>query len=321
MTLKDVINPYLYAVLARNYLYDKGLKKSEKIEVPVISIGNISVGGTGKTSMVRYLIGELYKDYKIAIISRGYKRKSKGLLVVYTKGEVKVTLEEAGDEPYLLAKYFQKKGINNVVIIVDEIRARGARFAVKNYKVNLILLDDGFQHRAIKRNLDIVLLKKKDIKDSLLPFGRLREPITSLKRADALILSYQDVYPFDFSFKDKPVFKMYRTNWKVCNWLWEVLDKEEFLSKEFIAFSGLGDNRQFMLSIKKLGIKIKKFLSFPDHFSYSKLKFNKNINYLTTLKDWIKLKDKKNVYFLDFDLKIENFNSWFKHKLQTFLDV
>jgi len=319
MALRDLLNPYFYGVLLRNYLYDKGIKKSKKVGVPVISIGNLSVGGTGKTPMVRFLVESLYKNYKIAVISRGYKRKTKGLKLVYSDGKVKLTLEEAGDEPYLLAKCFQRKGIRNAIIIVDEVRFRGAKFAVENFGVNLIILDDGFQHRAMARDLDIVLLKKRDLKDALLPFGRLREPLKNLQRADAIVLSYQDVYPFEVSIRSKPVFKMYRTNWGVYDYSWKKIDIKELLRKEFIVFSGLGDNEQFLLSVKRLGIKIKKFLKFPDHYSYKNASFDKEEFYLTTLKDWVKLGFRqKNIYFLDFDLKVERFKEWVIRQLKNY---
>jgi tetraacyldisaccharide 4'-kinase len=298
----NYINPYFYIIETRNFLYDKNIFRSFEIPVPVISVGNLSLGGSGKTSLIRYLCEKLFFQFDIAVISRGYKRKSKGSVMVMEKGKLKVDWEKAGDEPYLLGKIFEKRGIR-VSILVDEDRKRGSEIAFKDLGVNLILLDDGFQHRRIKRNLDLVLLKKEDLVDKLFPFGRLREPISSLERADAIILTYQEYKPFDFSYKEKPVFKLYRKNWKILNKNLEKVD--DFKEKDFIAFCGLANNKQFFDILEKLGLKIKKRVSFPDHYHYKGFKLDPKENYITTLKDGIKLDFQENLYFLDFEIEIE----------------
>lgn len=105
----NLVNPYYHLVKLRNFLYDKELLKSYKVDVPVISVGNLSIGGSGKTSLVRFLAENLYDKFRISIISRGYKRKTKGYLVVYHDGKILESAEKTGDEPFLLAKLFEKK--------------------------------------------------------------------------------------------------------------------------------------------------------------------------------------------------------------------
>ncbi len=300
--LLNFINPYFYLILLRNLLYDKNILKSLKLSVPVISIGNISLGGSGKTTLVKYICEKLCPFFHIVIISRGYKRKSKGPVIVMEKGNIKSDWEKGGDEPYLLAKIFEKFNLP-VSIIVDENKVRGGDIALKYLSAELIILDDGFQHRRLKRDVDLVLLKDKDLKDILFPFGRLREPISSLNRADAIILAYQEIRPFNFFYNEKPVFKLYRKDWKVLDC--ELKEVEDFREKEFIAFCGLGENKQFFEVLEKLKLRIKQKFAFPDHYNYKDFKLDPHENYLTTLKDGIKLNFQKNLYFLDFMVEIE----------------
>jgi tetraacyldisaccharide 4'-kinase len=308
----NFFNPYFYAVLFRNFLYDKGIFPSYKLSVPVISVGNLSVGGSGKTSLVRYLCENLSSKFHIGVISRGYKRKSKGTVVVAYKGKLKTGWQESGDEPYLLGKIFEKKGLP-VSIIVDEDRKRGGEIAIKELGVNLILLDDGFQHRRLKRDIDIVLIKKEDLKNRILPFGKLREPLSSLKRADIIILTYQDYQSFDFKYNNKPIFKLFRKNWKILNCRLEEVKVED---KEFIAFCGLGDNKQFFKTLEKLGIKVKCKLSFRDHYNYKDFFLNPKENYITTLKDGVKLPFTDNLYFLDFSIEVEGLLNYLLKRLR-----
>lgn len=298
----DYVNPYFYVIRLRNFFYDKEIFKSFKLPIPVISVGNLSLGGSGKTSLVRYLCENLSSFFHIAVLSRGYKRKSKGPVIVMEKGELKTNWENSGDEPYLLGKIFEKNKIK-VDIVVDENRKRGSEIILKRLKADLILLDDGFQHRKLKRDLDLVLVKKKDLTDRVFPFGRLREPLSSLKRTDAIILSYQEYEPFDFFYGNKPVFKFYRKNWKILDKNLEIV--YHIKDKEFIAFCGLGENKQFFDILEKLNLKVRKKISFPDHWHYKNFKLDPKEYYITTLKDGIKFEFQDNLYFLDFDLEVE----------------
>ncbi|MEZ0361767.1 MAG: tetraacyldisaccharide 4'-kinase [Hydrogenobacter sp.] len=294
--LLDLLNPYLWAVNLRNFLYDRNVLKVCKLGIPVISVGNLSVGGTGKSSLVRYISEYLSKKFHVCILSRGYGRKTKGTLLVSYKGELKVGWEEAGDEPFMLAKVL--KGVS---VVVDEIRCRGGFYAVEKLRAEILILDDGFQHRRIYRDFDILLLKKEDLKDHLLPYGRLREPLSSLFRADAIVLSYQELNEWDIKL-EKPVFKLYRKNWRILDG--EGNPVHELKNLEVIAFAGLGDNEQFFKTLDNLGIKVIKKISFKDHYDYKDLKLSQDKLYITTLKDIVKLPSYKNVYYLDYSLDV-----------------
>ncbi len=167
-------------VRARNTLYDRGIARSQKLRGPVVSIGNVSVGGSGKTPFV-LLLGEALKTrgIKFDVLSRGYGRVTRGLAMVDPGGSAR----DFGDEPLLLARRL------NVSVVVSEDRYHAGIFAESRFGVQLHLLDDGFQHRSLFRDFDIVLITPEDARDRLLPAGRLREPLTSLQRADAIVLT------------------------------------------------------------------------------------------------------------------------------------
>ncbi len=294
------LNPYFWGMTIRNFLYEHNFIKSQKIPCPVISIGNISCGGTGKTSLIKYLAEHFSKEYKVGILLRGYKRKSKGYKIALKAGEILSSLPEVGDEAYMLASAFN--GNLRVNIVVCEDKAYGGFKLYKDHHIELLLLDDGFQHRKLERDIDLVLLKKEDLKDRLLPLGRLREPLSSLKRATAIILTYQEISNFDFSFENKPVFKLHRKNWHIKDKNGEIL--KHWQNMTFIAFCGLGDNLQFYNILIQLQIPVKEFISFPDHYAYENLSLLPQEKYLTTFKDYVKLPLLPNLYYLDFEIEV-----------------
>jgi len=300
------LNPYFYAVSLRNWLYDRGFLKTCSFRVPILCVGNLSVGGSGKTSLVRFLAQNLAEDYHTAVLLRGYKRNTRGPVVVSYRGEVRASWKEVGDEAYMLARL-----LKNVSVVVSEDRCLGAKLAEEGLKAQLIILDDGFQHRRLKRDLDLVLLKERDLKDRLLPFGRLREPLRGLKRTHAVVLTYQDLKEWEFKI-EKPTFKLYRKNWRVVSREGKILD---FKDKSFIAFCGLGDNEQFFKTLERLGIKIEERLSFPDHYHYEGFKLQKGKLYLTTLKDFFKLEPAENLYYLDFDVEVPGLMNFVRERL------
>lgn len=309
--LINLINPYYFIIKLRNFLFDYKLLKPKKLPFPVISVGNISCGGTGKTSLVKYLASQLSKYYKIGILLRGYKRKSKGYKIILKEGQIVSTLKEAGDEAYMLAHIFN--GNPKVNVAVCEDRFFGGITLHKELGIEILLLDDGFQHRKLARNIDLVLLKKEDLSDTLLPFGKLREPLSSLYRASAIILTYQEVLPFEFNLLNKPLFKLFRKNWRIIGKNGKRLASMEGI--KFIAFCGLGDNLQFKMLLTQLKIPIKAFLSLPDHYEYLNFEFSPKELYLTTFKDYIKLKPLPNLYYLDFDIEIEDLYNFLIKKL------
>jgi len=179
--MKTLLSSVFGAVVsARNSMYDRGTFRTHHLAGPVISVGNISVGGAGKTPFV-IMLGELLKARGITfnVLSRGYGRQTTGVLLVDGSGSP----AQFGDEPILIAR---KLGVS---VIVGEDRYQAGLFAENKFGPVLHVLDDGFQHRRLARDYDIVLVAPEDANDRLLPIGRLRERISSLRRADAVALT------------------------------------------------------------------------------------------------------------------------------------
>lgn len=167
----------------RNLLYNTGILQSEEFDLPVISIGNITVGGTGKTPHAEYLIDLLRKDFRVALLSRGYKRRSKGFRIVSHSSSV----VETGDEPLQVFLKFP-----DILVAVDRDRANGIRTIMKEHpETEVIILDDGFQHRKVKAGLSILLIDFNRLitRDYLMPYGNLRENRNTRKRADVIVVS------------------------------------------------------------------------------------------------------------------------------------
>lgn len=182
-TLTDAINPYSWAMAARNKAFDAGLLKSHTPTIPTICVGNISVGGTGKTPHIEYIAKTLKERFAIAVLSRGYGRKSKG----YVKADAQTTMEQIGDEPFQIKEKF-----GSVEVAVCEKRVKGIeRLLAGNGSLQAILLDDAFQHRYVKAGLNILLIdsNRPVWQDCVLPFGRLRECPSGMRRADIVIFT------------------------------------------------------------------------------------------------------------------------------------
>ena len=177
---------YGAVVGTRNHLYDRGLLRVRRLSRPVVSVGSISAGGAGKTPFVIFL-GELLKQRGIVfdVLSRGYGRKSRGVLVVDSDGPA----SQFGDEPLLIARRL------GCPVIVGESRYEAGILAEQKFQTQIHILDDGFQHRSLARDFDIALLTPQDCDDQLLPGGRLREPLGSLQRADAVVWSGSEEPP------------------------------------------------------------------------------------------------------------------------------
>lgn len=187
-----IFTPFLFPVALifdavtrlRNRLYDTGRKPSVSFAVPVISVGNLSLGGTGKTPMVEYLVRLLCEQYKVATLSRGYKRKTKGIRIV-SHGDNALTV---GDEPF----QFFRKFTNKIVVAVGEERALAIPQILHHHPdVSVILLDDAFQHRRVRPSFQILLTdyNRLFVKDYLLPAGRLREGRGGAGRADVIVVT------------------------------------------------------------------------------------------------------------------------------------
>lgn len=176
-----------FAVWVRNLLFDIGILRSVDVGVPVISIGNITAGGSGKTPMtIEVAKFFLQRGKKVAVVSRGYDRKSRGTVVVSDGIKISAGVSSGGDETLLIAQQ-----LPNAIVIADERRVRGAKEAIEKFHADVIVLDDGFQHRYLKRVTDIVLFDNvhSPMETMLLPAGYRREPLRSLKRAHAVVVT------------------------------------------------------------------------------------------------------------------------------------
>ena len=181
--LYDIINPYSWITMTRNKLFDNGLIGSHEFSIPTICIGNISVGGTGKTPHTEYLIKLLKDKYRTTVLSRGYGRKSKG----YILADDNTFMENIGDEPFQIKRKF-----SDIDVAVCEKRVHGIERIISDLQnTEVILLDDAFQHRHVKAGLNIVLIdsSRPIWQDCILPFGRMRESIKGLERADIVIIT------------------------------------------------------------------------------------------------------------------------------------
>ena len=177
------MNPYSWVMTARNRAFDAGVLKSREFDVPTICVGNITVGGTGKTPHIEYIARLLKTSYAIAVLSRGYGRKSKG----YIKAGRETTMEQIGDEPFQIKEKF-----SDIDVAVCEKRTEGIdRLVTENKALQAVLLDDAFQHRHVKAGLNILLIdsNRPVWRDNVMPFGRLRESIGGISRADIVIFT------------------------------------------------------------------------------------------------------------------------------------
>ena len=274
----------------RNRLYDKQWLKSYRLDVPVICVGNITAGGTGKTPMVVWLCRYLLQHgKKVAMLSRGYKGRDK----------------TGNDEIQMI-----RQTLPEVSVVIDPDRVRGGREAIEKYHPDVIVLDDGFQHRRLRRDLDIVMI---DCTcpfgyEALLPRGLLREPLEQLRRADAIVLSRSDLISADELDAIKNRLNAGETGKLIacCRHKPQALfcaDDEiplsELSSRKVAAFCGIGNPESFPATLNQLGAKViaRKFL--PDHINYnetivsqlSQWRRDSGADWLmTTHKDWVKLR-------------------------------
>ncbi len=176
---------YWIIITVRNVFFDKGVIQQKKFPVVIISVGNITAGGAGKTPMVELLLKQFVSTKRCAVVSRGYKRKSEKTVVVSNGQQILTTVYHAGDEPMQLAQKFPQS-----VVVVDEIRVRGITTAL-DYGAELVVLDDAFQHRYVQRDIDIVVIPADDcFRASLvLPAGKWREPKAALQRCTAIFIT------------------------------------------------------------------------------------------------------------------------------------
>ncbi len=267
---------YTAATTLRNTLFDRGVLSSRRLEQPVVSVGNLSVGGSGKTPFV-IALGELLKarGIRFNVLSRGYGRKTRGVLVVEPNGNA----ADFGDEPLLIARRL------GVPVVVGENRYAAGRVAEQKFQPQLHILDDGFQHRSLARDFDIVLMTERDFDDRLLPSGRLREPLSSLARADAVVL------PAGLAV-DHPALRP-KPTWRIERKL--VLPN---LPSAPIVFCGIARPEQFFGQVRAAGITPAAEVEFRDHHAYGRSDIERLLGmgvklgaggFLTTEKDAVNL--------------------------------
>ncbi len=233
-------------VSMRNALYDREMLSPQRLARPVVSIGNLSVGGSGKTPFT-ILLGELLKrrGIRFDVLSRGYGRRTRGVRLVDPGG----LPQEFGDEPLLTARKLQ------VPVIVGEERYAAGLEAEKRFDSQLHLLDDGFQHRQLARDFDIVLVTPDDARDRLLPAGRLREPLDSLARADVVALT---------SGASPESFPQARHFWRLRRGI-----APTEVPPRPVAFCGIARPQSFFLQLKTAGIEPVAEVGYRDHYQYT----------------------------------------------------
>ena len=296
--------PYGAGVLLRSYLYR--LIRRRHLPGKVISVGNISVGGTGKTPAV-CMLAQWARDegYRVTVLSRGYRgRYAEGVLHVSDGGGIYSDPRECGDEPYMLATK-----LRNVPVVVSKDRYLGGLNAYKKYNSDLFILDDGFQHLKLERDIDIVLMDSINPFGNgyLLPLGPLREPIGHLSRADIFLLTHCD----DGARKDElESFLLDRFPNKPLFYCAHVPDSVymPYAGKEFppdilkglkvAGFTGIGSPDSFRKTLVSAGAEVVFFRAFDDHYQYKKeditsLFRSKQLTaadlLITTEKDWVKI--------------------------------
>ena len=295
---------YGFVTAMRNYMYNKGWLKSTEYDIPVICVGNLSVGGTGKSPMIAYLVSLLKDEYKVAVLSRGYKRKTSGYLEVKEDH----TARDVGDEPLQF-----KQNFPNITVAVCADRRSGIE--ILKSKANLILLDDAFQHRKVKAKVNILLTPYNDlyIDDYLLPMGKLREAITSVARADIVVVTKcPDGYPYSkqqetqFRLSLKPHQKLYFSKVGYDKMIYgksEKLPLTYLLDKPFTLVTGIANPKPLVAFLKKKGYRFT-HEKYPDHHDFTKseiVKLSKQEIILTTEKDYMRLQphiDKFALYYL-----------------------
>ena len=308
--LKIILFPFLplysAAVAVRNWMFDTRIFKDKKVDAIVISVGNLTVGGSGKTPMVIYLLELLKKHgFNAGVLSRGYGRMSKGYLLVSDGKEIFSTVEQCGDEIIQTVSECRIPGA------VSENRVKGARKFIKDTGVKIIVLDDAYQHRWIYRDINLLVIEQKFLLSrnflvkNLFPTGNLREPLNSVKRADAVIVNRKfsavENIPEDLRgyFEGKKIFV---ANYKAIGFV-DIKRKvdhslDEFVGQKSLVVSGIANPQSLLNVLNQNGVNTENRLVFRDHKNYSineiqsirKKFYNTNSHsVITTQKDAVKL--------------------------------
>ncbi len=260
----------------RNKAFDAGILKTERVSVPVIAVGNLTAGGTGKTPMVEYLVAQLLKGgRKVAVLSRGYGRSTRGVVVVSDGKAVLVSAAEGGDEAVQVARKFA-----GVVVIVAEQRVKAARRALEDYGAEVLVLDDAYQHRYLHRDCNILVIDaSKDLRLELpLPAGRRREPLSGIRRADVIVWAGGSAGTTlnDLGRLVEPWFQgpMVRAAVDAMDLVHAGSGKSmgsgRVASRRVLAFSGIGNPGRFAETVAATGAELTGWVTFPDHHWYER---------------------------------------------------
>lgn len=248
----------------RRSWYERHPQSRRSLDRPVISVGNLSVGGSGKTPIVAALARMLLDmGQRPAILSRGYARRrpTDGVVVVSNGNRVLEPVENSGDEPQMLAR-----ALPGVPVLVCADRHLAGRLAEKRFAATVMLLDDGFQHLALGRNADVLVMPASDLDDRVLPSGRLREPLDAASSADCVLVpgSLEDVSRVAATFDRMPVFR-------VTNHFGSVqgLDASAPSGTRVVAVAGIARPERFFTTLREQGFEIVRELRFPDHHWFS----------------------------------------------------
>jgi tetraacyldisaccharide 4'-kinase len=265
---------YGLAAAARNSAFDLGLLPRRRASVPVIAVGNLTAGGTGKTPLVEYITGRLAaRGLNVAVVSRGYGRRSHGVLIVSRRGDIRADAVTGGDEPVQIARKFRSASV-----VVGERRSDAAARAVTECGAEVIVLDDAFQHRSIERDLDILVIdaSAEFLRERLLPAGMRREWFSGLRRAGLIGFSRA-------AGKDDPPWAGALGRWSDARSFAyrtlierfvtmpgeEPLERAALRGKRILAFSGIGNHGGFVASLRAEGVDVVLDKRFHDHHVYS----------------------------------------------------
>ena len=298
----------------RNFLYNVGVIKSHQFNIPIISIGNLNLGGSGKTPTIEYLVRLLSNNYKVAVLSRGYGRKSTGFILANSSSDAEII----GDEPM---QYYRK--FKNIIVSVDSNRVRGINRLIKlSSKPEIVLLDDAYQHRKVNPGISILLTKFNDLysDDNIFPLGNLRESKNNANRADIIIVTKCDSDTNEDK-KERVIQKLnIGDNQKIyfssIKYSKMVYDKEgskslsEFRNIKFTLVTGIADSSHLINYLNDSGYNFNHML-FKDHHNFSDsdiIKIDRNNLIITTEKDYVKLFTKitSSLYYLPIEFVIDN---------------
>jgi len=259
----------------RRWLFDTGVLRIKRLPCKVICVGNITVGGTGKTPAV-IEIASLLRDNgrRVAIVSRGYKRKGSSPVVIVSDGNtILCTPEESGDEPYLMAM-----SLKSVPVIVSKDRYSGGKYAIDNFDTEYVLLDDGYQHFRLHRDIDILLVNARNPFGNgyLLPYGILREPVHGISRAHCIVITKSDNRDTEYIEEvireynsDSPIFRSVCRYTSLTDIDGGTLPADYLMGKRVVLLSGIADPASFRKTVEGTGASVIEELIYGDHFWYT----------------------------------------------------